>query len=397
MSRASRPSRVRLPAGTTHLAAVLFLAATALSAGAGDVTPAPDAHVERRPAPDAAPVAPGAGRDTAAPYGVDGGTVPQFPLPSFAGVPVPLPAGPQLPGQAGTSGGTAGVPGIVLAAYQRAAARLAADTPACGLPVALLAAIGKVESGHARGGRVDAAGTALSPILGPVLDGRAGTAAIADTDGGALDGDAAWDRAVGPMQFIPATWRRWATDGNGDGRADPENVADAAEASGRYLCAGGRDLRSAAGLDAAVLSYNHSAVYLGQVRSWMLVYQGAVPVSPDPRLAAAAAPQGAPALLPPAPAPTAVPPPVPPPGPPPVPPTSAPVPPPTSGTRPAPPTTSVSPPPPSQPSAVPVLDPVTGLVTCTVTTVTGTLGGLLGGLLGGGTGQPGAGECPPIG
>ncbi|MEA5365226.1 lytic transglycosylase domain-containing protein [Amycolatopsis sp., V23-08] len=383
---------MRLPAGTTHLAAVLLLAATALSAGSGDATPVPDAHVEPRPAPDAVPVAPG----TTEPYGVDGGTVPQFPLPSFAGVPIPLAAGPQVPGLPAGSGATAGIPGLVLAAYQRAAARLAADTPACGLPVALLAAIGKVESGHARDGRVDAAGTALSPILGPVLDGRAGTAAIADTDGGVLDGNAAWDRAVGPMQFIPSTWRRWAADGNGDGRADPENVADAAEASGRYLCAGGRDLRSAAGLDSAVLSYNHSAAYLSQVRSWMLVYQGAVAVAPDPRFAAAAAPQGAPVLLPPAtaPGPAAVPPPVPPPGTPPVPPTSVPAPPPTSGTRPAPPTTSAPPPP---VSAVPVLDPVTGLLTCTVTTVTGALGGLLGGLLGGGTGQPAGGECPPAG
>ncbi|UOZ05650.1 lytic murein transglycosylase [Amycolatopsis sp. WQ 127309] len=392
MPQASRASRVRFPAGSTHLAAVLILAATALSAGADHTTPAPDAQVGHHPAPDVATPEPG---DTAAPYGVDGGTVPQFPLPAFAGVPQPLPAGPLLPDAAGMPGGSAGIPGVVLAAYQRAAARLAGDSPGCGLPVALLAAIGKVESGHARGGRVDAGGTALAPILGPVLDGRSGTAAIADTDGGALDGDAGWDRAVGPMQFIPSTWRRWAADGNGDGRADPENVSDAAEASGRYLCAGGRDLRTPSGLDAAILGYNHSAVYLRQVRSWMLVYQGAGSVIPDIRFAAAAAaPQGVPAALPPVVAPETVPAP-PPPGGTPAPPSSVPTPPlpPSSGTQPVPP---APPAPPSStvPSPVPVLDPVTGLLTCTVTTVTGAVGGLLGGLLGGGAGGlPDA--CPP--
>jgi hypothetical protein len=390
MPQASKPSRARFPAGSTHLAAVLLLAATALSAGAGATTPEPDARVEPRPVPDAAPVDPGDAGDTAAPYGADGGTVPQFPLPAFAGVPLPLAAGPQVP--VPDPAGSAGIPGVVLAAYQRAAARLAGTSPGCGLPVALLAAIGKVESGHARGGRVDAAGTALTPILGPVLDGGSGTAAIADTDGGALDGNASWDRAVGPMQFIPSTWRRWAVDGNGDGRADPENVTDAAEASGRYLCAGGRDLRTAAGLDAAVLSYNHSAAYLRQVRSWMLVYEGAGSAVPDIRFAAAAAPQGAPVTVPPAAVPG--PGPLPPSSAAPVPPSPAPAPPPSSGAQPAPPA-SAPVPPASSAVPVPVLDPVTGLITCTVTTVTGVVGGLLGGLLGGGTGQPTGVTCPP--
>ena len=55
-----------------------------------------------------------------------------------------------------------------------------------------------------------------------------GFAAIADTDGGALDGDARWDHAVGPMQFIPSTWQLAGRDGNGDGTADPFNIDDAA-------------------------------------------------------------------------------------------------------------------------------------------------------------------------
>lgn len=136
----------------------------------------------------------------------------------------------------------------MLAAYRRAEQAVGASDPRCGLRWQLLAAIGKVESGQARGGQVDAAGTTLRPILGPVLDGN-GFANISDTDGGAYDGDARYDRAVGPMQFIPSTWAAWGQDGNGDGKRDPGNVYDAALAAGRYLCsrhprpAGGRGPR----------------------------------------------------------------------------------------------------------------------------------------------------------
>lgn len=179
------------------------------------------------------------------------------------------------------SGGQNGVPASVLAAYRGAAATVAVNQPRCGLPAELLAAIGRVESGHARGGRIDAAGTTLAPILGPVLSGQHGFAAIADTDGGRLDGDRVWDRAVGPMQFIPGTWARWAADGNGDGVADPHNVFDASLAAGRYLCAHDRDLRTPAGLDEAVLSYNRSAAYLRLVLAWLRAYTLAVAAVPD--------------------------------------------------------------------------------------------------------------------
>jgi membrane-bound lytic murein transglycosylase B len=107
-------------------------------------------------------------------------------------------------------------------------------------------------------------GVSVPRILGPLLDG-VGTALIRDTDHGVLDGNAALDRAVGPMQFIPATWRLWGADANGDGVADPQNVEDAALAAARYLCAGGRDLSRAADLRAAVRSYNHSDRYVRTV------------------------------------------------------------------------------------------------------------------------------------
>ncbi|SDF45338.1 Transglycosylase SLT domain-containing protein [Lentzea fradiae] len=210
------------------------------------------------------------------------------------------------------NGPVAGIPATLHTAYQKAALRLAQSQPECRLPATLLAAIGKVESDHARGGRVDATGRTLSPIIGLRLDGSPGLAAIRDTDGGAYDGDVTWDRAVGPMQFIPGTWRRWASDGNGDGKSDPHNVHDATVAAGRYLCANGRDLSTAAGLRSGVLSYNHSEHYLNTVRQWMELYRKGVSAMPD-TTAAAEEVVAAPEPVKPAPDVIALPTPVPPP------------------------------------------------------------------------------------
>lgn len=173
-----------------------------------------------------------------------------------------------------------GIPATVLRAYRAAETSVGRTDPGCRLPWELLAAIGKVESGQARGGAVDRNGTTRGRITGPPLDGR-GFALIRDTDGGAHDGDTVYDRAVGPMQFLPSTWARWGTDGNGDGRADPNNVFDAALAAGHYLCAGDRDLGRAADLDRAILSYNHSRPYLRLVRYWLDFYGRGVHTVPD--------------------------------------------------------------------------------------------------------------------
>ncbi|MFC8216722.1 lytic murein transglycosylase [Streptomyces sp. NPDC057362] len=173
-----------------------------------------------------------------------------------------------------------GIPATVLRAYRAAERAVGRTDPGCRLPWELLAAIGKVESGQARGGAVDRNGTTLSRITGPPLNGK-GFALIRDTDGGAHDGDTVYDRAVGPMQFLPSTWARWGADGNGDGRADPNNVFDAALAAGHYLCAGDRDLGRAADLDRAILSYNNSRTYLETVEYWLEFYRRGVHTVPD--------------------------------------------------------------------------------------------------------------------
>lgn len=94
------------------------------------------------------------------------------------------------------------VPTGLMTAYTSAQTRLRTLRPQCNLPWWLLAGIGKIESGHAYGGAVDATGKTKGAILGPRLDGTTpGTATIRDTDGGALDGDTQFDRAVGPCSF----------------------------------------------------------------------------------------------------------------------------------------------------------------------------------------------------
>ncbi|MEV6909271.1 lytic transglycosylase domain-containing protein [Amycolatopsis sp. NPDC051071] len=329
-----------------------------------------------RPADGSAPPAPLPARQPDRPPGADGDTPPTAPPPSGALPSIadgrPLPPVPRL-GDGGAVALTNGIPAAVLDAYRNAQSRLTALQPNCRVPVALLAAIGKVESGHARGGRLDSAGTTVQPILGPVLKGGP-YAAISDTDGGTWDGDPVWDRAVGPMQFIPGTWARWASDGNGDSLASPHNMYDAALAGARYLCAGGRDLATSGGLTSAVLSYNHSTSYLNLVLAWMNTYNGGMTAQPGnqeqtlARAASVPSPQ----------VPVTVPsvPPSPQPSP------TAPVQPPPAALQPTP---GPSPaPPPSPPPGVPAVpgpDAVPGAL-CDVTSVVETILGIVGGLLG---------------
>jgi hypothetical protein len=144
----------------------------------------------------------------------------------------------------------------------------------CHLSVSLLAAIGQVESGNLAGQRIDAQHRVVPRVLGPVLDGTE-YAAIPDTDDGRWDGQRTWDRALGPLQLLPASWRVAGMDADGDGRRDPQNVYDAAGAAMVYLCDGGRDLGTHKGLEEAVLAYNHSRDYLRLVLAWKTVFDTA--------------------------------------------------------------------------------------------------------------------------
>ncbi|MDQ7807445.1 lytic murein transglycosylase [Amycolatopsis sp. A133] len=262
------------------------------------------------------------------------GTLPGAPTP------LPLPAY-ELPD------GPLGIPATALAAYKNAADILGREQPACHIDWALIASIGRIESNHARGGYVDSAGTTREPILGPQLNGQGAFAAIPDTDQGLLDTDPVWDRAVGPTQFIPGTWKGYASDGNGDGKSDPNNLFDAALATGRYLCSGGFDLAKPDQLRGAIYRYNNSDTYVNTVILWADAYRNGIMQVPDSTV-----PVGAPnaAAAPPLPA-------IPPP---PVPPATVSSPPPTTPGMSTPPTTS-------SPTCVP---PTTTVTTTTVTSVT---------------------------
>ncbi|GLZ39482.1 lytic murein transglycosylase [Actinokineospora sp. NBRC 105648] len=159
--------------------------------------------------------------------------------------------------------GPTGIPARALVAYGNAELNVRSTTPGCRLSWATLAGIGRIESNHGQygGATLGADGRPSIPIIGVPLDGSAGVRAITDTDAGQFDGDATVDRAVGPMQFIPSTWRKWGADGNLDGVGDPQQIDDAALAAGRYLCANGRDLGTATGWWQGVFSYNNSVPY----------------------------------------------------------------------------------------------------------------------------------------
>jgi hypothetical protein len=221
-------------------------------------------------------------------------TVPAAPI-TRPGAPT-LPPLPPIPGEVASSlpsaapaasvapaVAAAGIPQRALDAYQRAARLVAAADPGCGIDWPLIAAIGKVESDHGRyaGNGLDESGTVRPGIYGLPLNGSNNTAVIRDTDGGSLDRDTEWDRAVGPMQFIPGTWRSVGVDADGDGAANPQNLSDAATATGVYLCSGPGDLRNAGDLRSAILRYNQSDAYVAQVVAIAEGYRRGVSVLPS--------------------------------------------------------------------------------------------------------------------
>jgi membrane-bound lytic murein transglycosylase B len=179
------------------------------------------------------------------------------------------------------SPGSLRIPSMALSAYRNAERMMAAAYPGCGLSWNLLAGIGRIESMHANGGATDAGGTAVRPIYGPTLDGSLpGNEVIVQSR---TADRVNYARAMGPMQFLPGTWSRYASDGDGDGKADVQNLYDSTLAAARYLCSGGLNLRDPSQVMAAILRYNNSVAYARNVLGWAGAYAtGVVPVDLPP-------------------------------------------------------------------------------------------------------------------
>lgn len=114
------------------------------------------------------------------------------------------------------------IPDEFLRSYRASAGRCP------GLRWTLLAAVGQVESGHGRNNGPSSAG------------------------------------ALGPMQFMPATFDRYGVDGDGDGRAEISDPADAIASAANYLCASGLD-GTDAGVRRALFAYNRANWYVDLV------------------------------------------------------------------------------------------------------------------------------------
>ncbi len=180
-----------------------------------------------------------------------------------------------------------GIPARALQAYGHATVVMAKAQPSCHLGWTTLAGIARVESDHGRfaGASTAADGVVRPPIRGVALNGTGGNEVIIDPDATNRSGRTVYARAMGPFQFIPDTWKRWGVRAATDYRTlahsleagkpvateelsgSPDNIDDAALTAGRYLCAAGGDLATAHGWRQAVLAYNHSTVYVDQVRS----------------------------------------------------------------------------------------------------------------------------------
>ena len=258
-------ARGTVSAGSLLVAVLALLGLAALAAPLPEDAPSQAALVAAVPA--ALPTVPVPAESAATP-------VPAQPGPAPAEQPGPAPEEPPpgAPQQAYArwAAGVApvtGVPERALQAYAYAHTVVAETQPDCRLTWVTLAGIARIESNHGRfqGRTLGEDGRPSTPIIGIPLNGGPNVRAIGDTDGGQLDGDQVWDRAVGPFQFIPTSWAKWRSDGDGDGAGDPQNIDDASVAAARYLCAGNRDLSTGLGWQRAVLSYNNSAAYVQDV------------------------------------------------------------------------------------------------------------------------------------
>ncbi|MFP5376510.1 MAG: lytic transglycosylase domain-containing protein, partial [Acidimicrobiia bacterium] len=147
-------------------------------------------------------------------------------------------------GSRGSPVAGADIPAELEPVYRAAAA-------SCPLPWEVLAAVGKVESDHGR-------------------SQRPGVRSGANAAG-----------AMGPMQFLGATWAAYGVDGDGDSTADPYGAVDSIWGAARYLCANGAG--DPARLRSAVWNYNHDDAYVDHVLAVAAGYRDDPPAGVDAR------------------------------------------------------------------------------------------------------------------
>ncbi len=174
------------------------------------------------------------------------------------------------------------IPVTALEAYGYAARVAEVENPNCHIAWTTLAGIGQVESHHGtyHHATLFPNGDVRPPIRGVVLDGTNGTMRIVesapgriiDGEAGGMDGQPDTVRAMGPMQFIPETWREYGVDADNDGKVDVDNIDDAALSAAGYLCWRGKNLATPRGWITALWAYNDSDVYARAVRDWATAY-----------------------------------------------------------------------------------------------------------------------------